>query len=369
MNPIRTALLCWLAVAALAGCGRQPRETLAPVGAPPEALFPSTYFETTTLLQGETLEHTFTVRNVGGTNLLLNAVEPGPRVEVLEFDRVVGRGKEGVIRLRLATEHAKGKSITGVVVKTNDPHKADHRLSVMATVVPVVEVGPQEHAYLFDVLQGTVGSKELTLTNHQPVPLEVLGTESDNDLFSATVEAVEAGQRYRLEVHLDAAAAIGKHQGTLTLLTDSPAYPRIFIPLLATVKGRIFARPEEVAFGKFYRQDLSRRVVAEREVQILRLDGKAPVGVRILASSLPFLAVELSEPPPGPATEGTTVAPKLTLRLRADELPDGPFAGTLTLETDDEEFPQLVLTVSGEVVPEGTLPGAEDDETAGRGSA
>jgi len=206
--------------------------------------------------------------------------------------------------------------------------------------VPAIEILPQDRVYFFGV-RGESPPRELLLVSHLDHPLTIRGATTDNPLFRAAVQALEAGRRYRLTVSLDPHVPAGKHEGTLRLATDDPARPELEILLRAALDEPVSATPDRVYFGRVRAADLGEPAAAERQVLVVRHRGS---GFRVLGarSDLPFLDLTVVR------AEGESWL--LSVRLVRARAVQGELHGTVVVRTNDAQFPELRLPVIGTVL-------------------
>ncbi len=329
-------LSCLFLVLAAQGCGPAPAP---PPG--PAAAFPETRHDFGTAIQGERLAHAFTVENRGSEELTL-ALEAPETLTVDGFDPVVAPGEQGSIRLSFDTTGLAGSGELAAEVVTNDPKLPRQTLVLSGRVVPLIDIQPKNRVYFFDLPAGQGAEGEVTLVNHQDQPLAVREVRTpEAGVFRATLETVEAGQRYRLRVTLPPEVTPGRWQETFTLVTDSPQLPEIPIHVRATVVDRVYARPAAVHFGTLLYDDLDQELLAERPVLVRASQGR-PLEVRGVTSDLPFLEFEVRRE--GPDRQ------QILVRIDPEKARRGEFGGTLVVETGDPELPRLEIPVSGNLV-------------------
>src|SRR5207244_1443137 len=114
----------------------------------------------------------------------------------------------------------------------------------------------------------------------------------------------------------------------------------IAIPVFTFLKEKVFANPPEVDLGRLSLEQLEK----EPSLQDFRIR---------VESSLPFNGVERT-PREGPGAvvniprQGPTGIFELRVVPIKDRLQRGKFQGTIRILTNDEEFPELLITVRGE---------------------
>jgi hypothetical protein len=246
-----------------------------------------------------------------------------------------------VIRLRVDTERRRGPVDEFVNVYAANPTRPVASLHMRGRVVRLLELAPQDRVYFFTTV-GDTATTELAVINHAARPVHVTGLASDNPIFTARSEVVQDGTRYRISVALDPRTRPGKHEGTITMTTDSPAFPAVPIVTLAVVDDVVNASPGAVSFNPIPFEAVGEPVIGEKQVVVRKHRGTDFKVLRATAD-VPFLTVEVAPRTPG---ESFFVNVKID-KARARR---GDIRGTLVIETNDPAFPELRLPITGRIV-------------------
>lgn len=190
--------------------------------------------------------------------------------------------------------------------------------------------------------QGTTGAASIEIVNRDAQPLEIAGTETSSTRFTAQVEPVEPGQRYRLTVTFDARGQEGKVAEWLHLATNRD---RVSIPVHTEVIPRVYAFPRSVDMGKFNLSDIRGNPETTRTTaQILMVYRKNTADFEIeVTSDIPFLKIESEQGPQGDRWENT-------IRLDPEGVQPGEIHGTIFIETNDPDVPKLEVPVTGRLL-------------------
>lgn len=333
----RTALLA--AAGLLISCARPPE----PVPEGPRAQIDEALHDFGEVPQGTPVAHTFRIRNIGTEELVVRSVDASEMVQVRAFDEVVPPGGEGRIEVALETSGRTGSGELAIRIVTNDPHDPERSVWLRGRLVPLIEINRQNRLYFFDVLRGETPEQELTIVNHQDVPLQVLEIEQDEDsAFETRLQAVEEGQSYTLTVQLrDSRRAEHRIDEQLTLVSDSPTLPRIPIHLLATLENPVDTRPKQVFWSTFQRDDPDQSL-REKRVRVAKRGG-TDFQVLDVSTDLEFIDLEVV---PEAAGQSHTVH----LRLDVAKAPNGAFEGELRVRTSDPDFAELTVPISGRIL-------------------
>jgi hypothetical protein len=333
------AVLAAAALIAIAGVGlavsRRSAASRADRGFDPDYRFGE-------VVQGTPVEHTFRVRNDDRDELRIKRLGTSFGLTVDGVDSVIPAGRTGDIRLRVDTKGRRGSVVEFAnVYSTADSLRPFARLRMTGSIVLPLQLSPQDRVYFFST-RGAPEQREIMVTNHLSTPLTIRSATSSNPVFSVRQQTLEAGKRYKLTVALDPNAPAGRHEGTITLATNQPAYASVPIKALAIVNDVVSTSPKVVAFSSILMESADAPVVGRKEV-VVRKQGGTDFKVLRAATDVPFLAVEVK---PGRRPNDFVVHVRI-VKSRAKR---GDFGGTLTIETNDPAFPQLKLPITGKLV-------------------
>src|SRR3989442_3125841 len=215
-------------------------------------------WEIETVVQGRAFDHTFVVPNKTSDTLVVKQVIASSGM-ITHADSVAPTRSEGRLTVRFDKTPYLGVISDAIRVEFagNVPPQ---RVRVLKRIVAPVEVAPQSQFYFFTA-KGEPAERELTIINHLEQPLKILSVASSDPAFRPTLATLESGRRYQLRVTLDTTTAVGRHEGTIRLTTDVPAYANLTVAGQAFVKDVVNASIDELNYS---------RVEADaREVQLL----------------------------------------------------------------------------------------------------
>lgn len=180
----------------------------------------------------------------------------------------------------------------------------------------------------------------------RPEPLRIEEPHHPSDTFSTKLETLEDGRRYRLTLILRPDGPGGRHSEPILLTTSSRSHPELTVVANTLLRERVYTFPDAIDFGTIHLSDLDRDPqLLQRTAQTLMVYqfGGADFGVS-LRSDVPQLAFTSARGPQGDRYQNT-------LMLSPQKLMPGAIQGSIFVETNDRDFPLLVIPVSGDVVP------------------
>ena len=311
----------------------------------PHAVFSETTFQFERVLVGAVVEHDFALKNAGSAPLRIIGVRMTSPLIVTSMPASVAPGSEAKIRIKLDTSGLRGHFPGAIRVSLDDPSFPEVDLGFEGDVVPSIEVSPAP-AFFLGARRGERRQASLEIINHEPEPLRIDELHHSSDTFSTKLETVEDGRRYRLTLFLKPDGPGGRHSEPIVLTTSSPSQPVLTIVANTLLRERVYTFPDVVDFGTIRLSDLDRDPqLLPRMAQTLMVYqfGGADFGVT-LRTDLPQLAFRSERGPQGDRYQNT-------LTLIQQKLIPGVIQGSIFVETNDKEFPLLVVPVSGDLVP------------------
>ena len=295
-----------------------------------------TSFDAGSVRQGDPVEHAFVIRNPGSSVLMLRMIaisHPGMKVRMPQG---IPPGDTGRILVTWDTRLVQGDSTAEALLRLNEAENV--YLNLSARVIPPVEVLPYP-AIFISGFRDEGATRSVEIVNHNADPLNIVGVSGERadweQSYSTTSRTIEPGRRQELKVELKRSAPGGRSSDALIVRTDHPRFAVIRIPVNLFVKEDVYINPESVDFGQITAKAWS------PETFLLKAH-RGSVKVLSVTSDLPFLKV---------TTPSTDAAATHEFRVEIEGNPArGPFAGSISIRTDDPAFPEIKAGVYGEIL-------------------
>lgn len=307
---------------------------------------------------GTPLRFSFKLRNEGKADLQVLSVQPGCGCTAADFDKVIAPGKEGKITLAIEhTESYVGDITKSAAVTTNDPQMQNLTLTLHAIFKPVdgqpvagfaiaapeKQVGPfnvlPNDRWAAEVFSGESVNTTISLINREQTPVHIKKVSAGGNDFTVTLQTLEEGKRYNLQVATAQGIKTGRHTQTATVHTDSREAPEIPIQLEANVRPRVFATPTSMNLPGLSLESsgplLSLGTIYVRKV------GESGLKIDDVSSTLSFIQTEVNA-----QAEGQLYAIRLTVD-KSKVTPGNKFRGTIRVKTNDQAVPVLRIPVQG----------------------
>lgn len=290
----------------------------------------------------EPVEHTFSFQNTTQEPLEIENVQMQPPLVATKMTSRVPPGGTGSLTVKLGTPREFGEFKSPVVLnfRSGAPEKV---FWMVGKVVRPIEFDPIKSFYVATE-RGKSKTMTLEIINHRKDPLDILRVEGSSPRFTTHLETVKPGREYRLSLTLNGEGAAGRETDTLMLVTDSPDEPYIEIPTHTYVKERVYAFPDEIDFGAIQTKALKYRPAMlsflDQSFMVYQIGGKHfEISV---STDVPFLQLKAV-----PSRMGDRF--QINVSVVPEKLKAGKIDGSIAIQTNDSEFPRLVVPVKGSV--------------------
>lgn len=313
-------------------------------GESPKAVAPSRSHDFGQVRRGDTVAHTFTLRNAGEAPLTFRnptAMSPGLR---LSLPPGIAPGAEGTIAFQWNTAASDANATAGARIGTNDPSLPELAFSLSAKVISPIEFQPMPAAF-FSVYQGEAAEKVVKIQNNETRPLHITGITPQGTHFQAETREVVPGTLTELRVRVPSGIEPGRFREAVLVHTDHPSYPSLRIPVNVLVKTEVYVSREAVQFG---RVSLNQLKAAPGMIDLLTQTflvkvQRGTLALRSLECDVPGLKVTQT-PPSGPAEVF-----RIDVALDRNQLSPRPLTGWMKIRTSHPRFPELRVRVEGEL--------------------
>jgi hypothetical protein len=314
----------------------------APAAGAPLTFVPEISHDFGPVAPGRTLGHTFAIRNDGTAPLTILRVEgsePGMRSH---FTSSVPAGETGRVRVEWTPDRASGNLDAHVVVHLTDPKRPRVTLSLTGVLSRSIDIQPSPDLFV-SLYRDQTAERRVSLVNTEARPLAIKAVRANTDGIAADLEVVEPGKRYDVVVRVPSGLEPGRHVESIDIETDHPRLAQLRVGVTIFVKDTLFANPERIDFGTLGIKQIS-----------------APSSIGLLSHTTTlrkrsgiFAIVSMTTDVPGlrvdRAPSGSSGSFGLTLTLDPKKAKPGSLEGSVRIQTDDKDFPVIVLPVSGAI--------------------
>lgn len=201
-----------------------------------------------TLDNTKAIEHTFLIWNEGDTPLEIGQVRAccGGTAEIAR--KTITPGTNTTLKTRLSLRGRNGRTTKSFYVASNDPAHPYYQLQLVGSAVASVCVNPESVNFgpiSFDV----VVEKSVYITCQSAFAFHITNVLCEEGWFAAACES-SGSNSHCVTIRTVPPLAPGVNRGKTRILTDNKEYPRLDIPVLATVSGDILVVPKEILLSE-----------------------------------------------------------------------------------------------------------------------
>jgi hypothetical protein len=311
---------------------------------PPEIVAPAPTHDFGTTRQGQPIVHAFVLHNRGTQPRVIDRVDLSQGGMKARFARRIEPGQQRTITITWDTKAINGEVSAEAVVRFQDSGVPALTLVLNGVVKAPIELLPHP-AVFFSVFKGETAERHIRIVNNEETPVTVKGVQAQSRHFTAEVKPVQPGRAYELIVRVPSDVPPGRYMESATVLTDHPERPRLTVSVNVLVKTDLYANPEAVDFGTVTLTDVDRSPrVLELLTQLVMLRRRqGTFEIKSVESSIP--AVNVAREP----AKGSSESFRLDVSLVRSKLQPGPLEGSIRILTTAEDFPEVVVKVSGTV--------------------
>lgn len=338
---LSTVALCFIMIATVFIA--RPRAQQA--SETPRAILPNLSHDFGSVEQGSKVVHQFTIRNAGTASLTLTRLSLSESGMTAKMRPAILPGEEATLTVEWDTAGVKGTVTGKAVMEVNDPARPQITFVLTGVVKQAIEFLPYQ-AIFASLYRGESGHRSMRIVNNRERPLGISRLEQQGEHFHAAITPVESGKLYELKVTVPATVPPGRYSEAVFLYTDDPKMPRIMVPVNVIVKPDVYANPETLDFGRVALKELAHNSsVLELLTQSFIVRKRAGTfSITAVTSDLPFVTIRRS-----PEGDGSGDAFRIDVALMKDRLQPGPISGSIRILTDDKQFPELIVSVRGEI--------------------
>jgi len=328
-RPLLVALLMGVMVPVLAvaqkGAGSQPKIELREMT-----------FDFGQVFHQEKYVHAFAVRNLGGANLEIKAVNPSCGCTTVKFDRLIAPGQTGQIELSIDGSKVHGDFDKSASVVSNDPQVPHLVIKLTGREIPYVSIQPEGTVFL----QGRYGEpieQDLSLSsNEHDLDFKVLGITSNlDDKITYVLENSTSPDTYTLKLYKNPKLPTLSTYGTVQIHTNSKQMPVSTVQVHVMTKGSISLSPTVLNYGEVaFATGSGPQTPTTKEITISRAGGKFQI--RDVSITNPNYKAKVDEVTPGQQYRvQVTFTPPARTQGKQTE------AGELVIHTDDPQEPSM----------------------------
>lgn len=297
------------------------------------------------LLPEQPVEQVVTFNNPTGKVLAVENVQFTPPLLVRKITPAIEPGGQGQFTLVLDETHIFGKfeGIVRINFENNVIEPVVYH--VEGDVVPPIEFKPGP-AFHVATHRGKDKQASIEIINHRDQPLRLTGVDDESDRYTATLHTLDPGKHYRLDLSMSGQGKAGRESEWIRLLTADAEPPFLKVMVNTLLREKVYTFPESVELGALPLDVASNKDAVSRLAQTLMIYKPGTNNFEITpATDLDTIRYTYERGPDGDRFQ-------FTVYLVPDRLEVGPIQGSITIKTNDQEFPVIKVPVHGEILPQ-----------------
>ena len=269
----------------------QPQRA-APADAPDIEIDAPTY-DFGAIPQMEAVEHTFTIKNVGGRPLEILEINPSCTCEKVYLkEKVIPPGGTTQLDVRYRGSNNSGKTRVAVYLKTNDPDEPEMVVSLFGIVNGTAGVYPG-HFNLGEIGQDELIHKSFVIYRPAFDTIRIKSVKSSSPHVQTKFQRLDETDLIA-RVHFDLQGLpLGPFREAITVTTDAEKYSEIYVGVEGTVVGELLLEPNQFFTGFLQVDTPVRRTVT------LEKRGKADLKILKVVNSLSIVQTKIVQVEPG----------------------------------------------------------------------
>ena len=285
--------------------------------------------------RGETIHHTFTVRNAGGQELVISGIEKDCGCTLARIDRQsLAPGEELSVNVSVETKLLDpGVTEKKVRLTTNDPGQPETILTITGEILVTASIDPA-----MVELEGykpgeAVPEQIVSIRPLEGYDLRLEKVEVGNPLLSARIiEPGKAGE-YRLAVNISSETEKSVIVGTVRVFSNLEEEPILRIPVRVVIDQPFVVVPSTLSFTGV-KPDFEGTLAYNVVIRNFR---KEPLKILDIKSGNEFLEWKL-------ATLEDGMKYRLTIGIKPG-FPEGGFKDKVTISTNSTDYPEREVSV------------------------
>lgn len=310
-------------------------------GGSPKLVVPSKIIDAGAVSQGVVFNANFDLVNEGDATLNVKAVRPTCGCTVADFDREIAAGATGQVKAKLDTKDFSGPISKSILVMTDDPQNPTVTLVIKADVRPFVEILPRPLIRFNAVMHEPMNQSFIVAGADPAKPVKIEGITSSVPFLKTSIRTLgedellagKSETQYEVTLSLTPDAPAGPVNAVLMVNTDAEEAPKIPVKVYGVVRALIHITPSQIQFGSV---QASTRPGRNLIVVNNHTDG-TQVQVTGATVNDPAFDAQVAT-----IEEGRRYQVTVVVKPNADP---GSRDATLTVNTDDEDFPSLTVPV------------------------
>ena len=198
----------------------------------------------------ESIEHTFVISNQGDAPLRIGKVRACCGATAAIATNIIAPGTSAALKVNLSLNDRKGELIKSLYITSNDPKQPYYQLKLQGTAIfTYMDVEPLMINFERE-LPDSVMETNVNIVCQSNFVLHITNVVSTVKSFTATCQASANNTHYCVTIKTVPPFTPGITRGNVYVFTDNKKYPKIDIPVMATVFSDLVVVPREILLSE-----------------------------------------------------------------------------------------------------------------------
>ncbi len=193
----------------------------------------------------EVVEHTFTLKNSGTTDLVISAIRPACGCTAANLTRqTIPHGESAELSAKLTLAGRNGEVQKPILIESNDPAnpalqlvmkgKVVNEFTMTPSIMTLRQTAPDQHA------AGSI------ILSSNGTPFRITKAEAFPSSIQVRADPMPDGLSYQISAVFRKTPESDPHPALITLQTDNPRKPTLEIPATIVLQKKILVAPERL---------------------------------------------------------------------------------------------------------------------------
>jgi len=211
----------------------------------PKIVCENPVFDFGTLESGTSFRHSFVISNAGNASLELSRVRACCGTTASLTDKSVSPGATSVLNITYLVKGHNREIIKEFPIKSNDPDQPNYKIRLTGKSISSVRAVPQV-VMLENIVPGTVETTKFSVLCYSNIAIRITNITVTTKHLSATYLKNIKTNAHVIKIRTLPDLPTGTTRGDVLVLTDSPQFPEIFVPVFITIASDMVVVPKKI---------------------------------------------------------------------------------------------------------------------------
>jgi hypothetical protein len=193
----------------------------------------------------EVVEHTFTLKNSGTTDLVISAVRPACGCTVANLTRqTIPPGESAELSTQLTLAGRSGELHKSILIEANDPANPAMQLALVGKATQEFDIVPS----VLTLRQSSIGQAPAgaILIKSSDKPFRILKVTASDPAVLVRADPMPDGIAYQISASFEKVPSQNSPPSQITIETDNSRMPVLSIPISTILSKKILVAPDSI---------------------------------------------------------------------------------------------------------------------------